>query len=300
VIDKNARLMLRAHLSDRPNTHAIHTGEVSSPILSLNVCGPTKSVSRGFPMLLRDRAFDFSELSLMTYLQARATGLPFVLLPAVVFGRFQHNTIWYRADLGTLAPRDLEGLRIGVRAYTVTTVIWARGILQNEYGLDPGKVTWVVNESSHLPGFKDPANVAFNELKGRSLEQSLLDGDIHAAILNGPPKDPAGLKPIFPDPDSEALAWHKKTGVTSINHLAVVSSELSKERPDIVRELFDMLKKARDLAPGKHFGIDTTPFGVDANRRNIELAIEFSFQQGIIPRRLSVDELFDETTASLS
>lgn len=299
MIEKNDRLVLRTHLSDRPNTHAIHTGEVSSPILTLDICGPTKNVSRGFPMLLRDRAFDFSELSLMTYLQARAAGLPFVLLPAVIFGRFQHNTIWYRAELGTLKPRDLEGLRVGVRAYTVTTVIWARGILQNEYGLDPSKVTWVVNESSHLPGFQDPSNVTYNDLKGRSLQQSLLDGDVDVAILNGPPKDQTGLKPLFPDPDSEALAWHRKTGVTSINHLAVVDSELSKRRPDIVRELFDMLKRARDVAPGKHLGIETTIFGVEPNRRNIELAIEYAFQQGVIPRRLSVDELFDETTASL-
>lgn len=299
MIETNNPLVLRTHLSDRPNTHAIHTGEVGSAILSLDICGPTKNVSRGFPMLLRDQAFDFSELSLMTYLQARAAGLPFVLLPAVIFGRFQHNTIWYRADLGTLTPKDLEGLRVGVRAYTVTTVIWARGILQNEHDLDPGKVTWVVNESSHLPGFKDPANVVFNDLKGRSLEQSLLDGDVDAAILNGPPKDATGLKPLFADPDSAARAWHQKTGVISINHLAVVSTELSQTRPAIVRELFDMLKRARDKAPGKHLGVETTVFGLEANRKNIELGLAYAFQQGVIPRRLSVDELFDETTAGL-
>jgi 4,5-dihydroxyphthalate decarboxylase len=299
VVDKEGRLVLRAHLSDRPNTHAIHTGEVGSSILSLDICGPTKNTSRGFPMLLRDRAFDFSELSLMTCLQARAAGLPLVLLPAVILARFPHRLIWVRADRARPAPQELQGLRVGARAYTVTTVVWARGVLQHQYGVDPGKVTWVVNEPSHLPGFKDPSNVVFNDLKGRSLEQSLLNGDIDAAILNKLPKDPAGMKPLLQDPEADALAWHQKTSAISLNHLAVVSTDLSQRRPDVVRELFHMLKRARDRAPANHLGIDATPFGLNLNHLNFKLAIEYAFEQGVIPRRLSVDELFDETTAAL-
>lgn len=296
---QSQQMRLRTHLSDRPNTHALHTAEVASPLVALDICGPTRNVSKGFPMLLRDRAFDFSELSLMTYLQARAAGLPLVLLPAVILARFQHNTIWYRAELGTLTPPDLRGLRIGVRSYTVTTVIWARGILQNEHGVDPASVTWVTNEPSHLPGWRDPDNVRRNDLRGRTLEQSLIDGDVDVAILNGPAKDEPRLKPLFADPDAAARDWYRKHQVMPVNHLAVVTAELATERPDIVRELFAMLKRARDIAPAKHLGVDATPFGVEANRRNIDLGIEYAFQQGVIARRLSVDDLFDSTTLTL-
>lgn len=293
-------ISLRTHLSDRPNTRALHNGSVTSPLLTLDICGPTKNVSRGFPLLLRDNAFDFSELSLMTYLQARAAGLPYVLLPAVVFARFQHNTLWYRTELGPLAPADLAGRRVGIRSHSVTTVIWARGILQADYGLDPDTVTWVVNEPSHLPGFVEPDNVVYNDLKGRTLQQSLVDGDVDAAILNGPARDEPRLSPLLPDADAAARSWFERNGTISINHMAVVSTELSARRPDLVREVYRMLKEARDLAPVQHLGADATAFGIEANRKGMALAIEYALRQRIIPRRLSVEELFDETTYALA
>ena len=287
---------LRTHLGDRANTHGIVTGDIGSPLVHLDICGP-KGVSQGVKPLVREGAFQFSELSIMTYLQAKAHGKQLVLLPAVVLGRFQHGFIARRAD-DDIGSGNLAGRRIGIRSYTVTTVTWARAILQMQYGVDIDEVTWVAHEDSHVVEFQDPPNVERIDLAGRTLEQLLVDGLIDVAVLAAPPADPR-IRPLIADPGAAAQEWYDRFGGIQINHMAVVDAALSAERPDVVRELYAMLLRAKRLAPKTELGIDVLPFGVEANRRNLELAIECAAIQRLIPHRVEVDSLFDETTHAL-
>ncbi|WP_295044696.1 hypothetical protein [uncultured Paracoccus sp.] len=291
-------LALSTHLADRPNTRGIISKDITSPLVTLNICGPA-SVAKGFKPLVRDGAFDASELSLITYLQARAHGKPLVLLPAVVLGRFQHGYLAVRADSPITHPRQLQGLRVGIRSYTVTTATWARAILEMQYGVDIDRITWVTHEDSHLAEFVDPPNVTRIDLGGRTPEEMLAAGDLDAAVLGRPVSDPA-LRTLFADPMRAAQDWYDRFGALQVNHMVVVNAALSAERPDVVREIYRMLKQAAAAAPRSELGLDALPFGVEANRRNLEIAISAAHQQGLIPRAFHVDELFDETTLALN
>src|SRR5215472_5098754 len=128
---------LHTLLADYPNTIALKKGEVRSPVVSFDFAD-IKVANQGFKPLVREQKFDAGELAIVTFLQAKLYGKPYVLLPAVVMGRGQHHTIAYNAERGALRPADLPGRRVGVRAYSQTTGVWLRGILANDYGVDIG------------------------------------------------------------------------------------------------------------------------------------------------------------------
>jgi len=287
---------LRINLADYPVTLALKDGRVTSPAVELDFCGPEKA-RNGFRAMIDDQAFDAGELALMTFLQAKAYGRPFVLLPAPVSGRFQHHCIGYNADCGDLAPKDIEGRRVGLRTYSQTTSVWTKGILQHEYGVDLDKVTWLTINDAHLKEHHDPANCE-RLPAGSKLDRMLLDGEIPAAILGSQlPKD-AKIRPLIPEPQAAAKDWYAREGVLPINHMFVVNETLPRERPDVVRELYRLLAESRAAAPAETVA-KLPPLGFEANRKTLEMAIEWSFEQHVIPRRLTVDELFDETTRNL-
>lgn len=209
---------LRVNLADSALATAMKQGKVTSPIVRFDFCGPPVA-SNGFKAFVRDRAFDAGELAIVTYMQAKAYGKPLTLLPAAVVGRFQHNTISCMAGRGVLSPRDLEGRRVAVRAYTQTTGAWARGILQHEYGVDLSRITWVTTDEPHLAEFSDPANVVRIDKREKPLDQRMIDGEIDAGIL-GPeaPKHPEAQR-LIADHTDAAAAWHAKYGCTHINHM---------------------------------------------------------------------------------
>src|SRR6202047_1045426 len=120
--------------------------------------------------MVRDREFDVCEMAPTTYLIARAHGAPFVGLPIFLMRRFHHSGFVVRPEAGIREPRDLEGKKVGARAYSVTTGVWARGIFVNEYGLDSAKVTWVVDDEEHVTTLKLPPNVG-HEPEGKSLQR---------------------------------------------------------------------------------------------------------------------------------
>ncbi|MCB5204622.1 ABC transporter substrate-binding protein [Neorhizobium sp. T786] len=276
-------------------TRALRNGEVSSPLLRLEYADYDPS-NLGFKAFVREAAFQAGELAIVTFLMAKARGAPLVLVPAPISGRFQHHCIAYNAENRVLQPRDLEGKRVGVRAYTQTTGAWVRGILQNEYGVNLDKITWVCFEDAHVEGYQEPANVTRGE-PGQKLVNMLLDGSLDAAMLGSNMPDDPRLKTVIPDPHAAAQAWFERTGVIPLNHVFVVRQDLSKDRPDLVRELYSMLKESKAKAGLK--GFDTRPYGVEANRATLETIINYSYQQGLIDRILSVDELFDDLTRSL-
>jgi 4,5-dihydroxyphthalate decarboxylase len=289
---------LQTLLQDKPWNMPLKRGEIRSSIVEF-AFDDVAEASDHFKPMVRELAYDCGELAIVTYLQARAYNKALVLLPFVVTGNFHHKSIAYNAEKGDLSPADLAGCRVGVRTYSQTTGVWVRGILQHEYGVDLDRVTWVTFDDSHLAEYSDPPNCQ-RAPKGKKLVDMLLDREIDAAILgSNMPRDPR-LKTLVPDADAAALAWSKKYGITPINHMYVVKQSLCRARPDVVREIYRMLLASRAAGPQPAPGApNMTPDGVAANRRSLELVIDYAFQQKVIPRKFTVDELFDDTTRVL-
>jgi 4,5-dihydroxyphthalate decarboxylase len=277
-------------------TMALKQRRTSSSLVTFDFCGP-KTAHDGFKPMVRENAYDAGELAIVTFLQAKAFGKPYVLLPAPISGRFQHHCIGYSAEYGELKPKDIERRKVGVRTYAQTTGLWVRGILQHEYGVDLNKVTWLTIDEAHLAEHTDPANCQ-RLPHGKKLDQMMLGGEIAAAILgNDMPSDPR-IRTLIPDPHAAAKEWYKREGVIPINHMFAVHRDLPKQRPDVVRELFRMIVESRAAAPAGALAT-IPPFGVEANRKALKIAIDWSLEQKIIPRVLEVDELFDDVTAAL-
>lgn len=286
---------LRTNLADYAVTKAIKDGRVTTPLAELDFCGPTPA-HNGFKAMVRENKFVAGELAIVTYLQAKAYGKPFVLLPAPISGRFQHHCAGFNMDFGHLDPKDIEGRQVGVRTYAQTTGLWIRGILRHEYGVDLDKVLWRTLGDGHLAEYKDPENCERLPV-GSSIPDMMMRGELAAALLGEDmPKDPR-VRTLVPDAHNAAKAWFAREGVVPINHMFVVHQSLSKQRPDIVRDLYRMVVESRAQAEGVPAAFP--PLGLEANRKGLQLAIDWALDQKIIPHRLSVDELFDDVTGAL-
>lgn len=287
---------LRTNLAVYPVTKALRDGRVRSDLVNLDFCGPTPAHS-GFKAMVRESAFDAGELAIVTYLQAKAYGKPFVLLPVPISGRFQHHCAGFNIDFGHLDPKDIEGKRVGVRSYAQTTGLWIRGVLRHEYGVDLDKVSWMTVVDGHLAEYQDPPNCQ-RLPKGASIPDLMMSGELDAALLGEDmPKDPRA-RTLVPDAHNAAKAWYAREGFVPINHMFVVHERLSRERPDIVRELYRMVVESRGLTEGGTPAV-FPPVGLEANRKGLQVAIDWALDQKIIPRRMSVDELFDDVTGAL-
>ena len=240
--------------------------------------------SAGFKRVVRGLEFDVAELAITTFLMAKAAGIPLRLLPAVVVGRLQHSFLVHNAERGPLAPRDLAGRRVGVRAYSVTTGMWIRGILAEDHGVDPDSVTWVTFEEAHVAGFRDPPNVE-RAAPGKDVVAMLLAGEIDAAVVgDGKPSDPR-IRPLIPDAENAARAWQQRTGAIQINHMVVVKDTVSKADADEVSRLLGESIRAAGSP-------EMNPYGLEANWRNLEVAIDYVHRQHLIPRRFAVEDLY--------
>jgi 4,5-dihydroxyphthalate decarboxylase len=217
-----------------------------------------------------------------------------VLLPAVVLARFQHSLLVSSAACGPLAPKELEGRRVGVRSWSVTTGMWMRSILAEDHGVDIWRVQWVTFEEPHVADFRDPPNVE-RAPQGRDMVEMLVAGELDAAVVTERSLRDARLRPVIPDPAGAARAWQARHGGIQINHMVVVRSALTRSDAEAVREVWRLLVESRRAAGSP----ELNPFGVAANRRNLELAIERTHAQGLIARRFAVDELYDEITGAL-
>jgi 4,5-dihydroxyphthalate decarboxylase len=292
------KMTLHTMLGNYPNTKALKDGAIHSNLVDFDFA-EVKVANNLFKNVVRDAKYDMAELAIVTYLQAKDVGKPYVLLPAVLVSRGQHHTIAYNADCGVLRPPDLAGKRVGVRAYTVTTGTWVRGILANEYGVDLSKVEWITFEDPHVAEYQDPAFVKRAPV-GKELVQMLLDGEIDAAVVGDKLPDPR-LRHLIADPETAAQNWAVKHHGVPINHMVVVREELSRSRPDLMQDVFQRLhdsKRAAGLPDGS--ALDPYRFGVDACRPILEVIIDYCHQQQLLSRRMSVDELFDDTTRSLT
>ena len=275
---------LRALLGNYPHTAGIKSGAIASDAFDLAFT-EVEPVWDGFDAMVRHQAYDVSEMAAVTYMLALAYDKPMVLLPAAMVGRFQQPFAYYNAEKGVLRPGDLKGKRVGVRSVTTTTGLWLRGILGGDYGVDLDSVRWVTSEAPHVEECEDTSE----RIKpGTSLVKMLLDGDLDV-VLGERCTDPRA-KPLFGDPEKAASEWHAKHKVVPINHLMVVSRDLVEKEPETVRKVWQLLKRGKASVPAA--SPDLIPFGIEPNRAALEMLSDYVYRLRLVPRRISVDEMF--------
>ena len=289
-------------------TKPLKTGQVPTGRLPLNYV-PIEQIVPAMRRMCRGLEYDICEMAFTTYVCARAYGKPFTAIPVFVTRNFHHWAMFYNDKSGIRRPKDLEGRKVGVnRGYTVTTGLWARGILQNEYGVDLSKITWIPTDDEHVAEFKGPANVDYR-FKGRPMRDLLLSGEIDAALGEVGVEAPE-IKPLIPDAREAGFNYFRVTGIYPINHGVVVKNSVLKENPWVVDELgraFDAAKaiylkdlqgaaglSSWDKAAADNAAVvgDPFPFGIENNRKALEAITQFAADQGMVPRKFTVEELF--------
>lgn len=284
---------LRAALGAYPSTRALRDGRVASGRLRLEFAD-VAPVNRAFAPMVREGRFDVCELAIATALQAKAYGKPIVVLPVTVAARFQEAALLCRADSDVRGPADLAGRRVGVRAYGQTTAMWLRGILAESYGVRPEAMRWVTFEDAHVAEARDPP-WAERAPAGKGLLPMLRAGELDAVIVgNDVPEDP-GLRPVFPDPAAAGEAFFRRHGFVPVNHLVALRRELAEGCPDLVAELVRLFREAKAIAraQGGGGGADRLPMGRAALRPAVSLALRYADEQGLLPRRLDVEEVWE-------
>ena len=271
----------------------------------------------GFRRMVRDLEFDISEMAITTYICARAHGKRMTALPIFLVRAFHHGAIMVNTNVGIRTPKDLEGKHVGVnRGYTVTTGVWARSVLQDEYGVDLHKITWVLSGDEHVAEYQPPANVVPIE-KGKKMSEMLIAGELAAAI--GVEVEHPDVKPLIPNALDAGLAALRTRGHYPINHLMVIKDELLAAHPDLAVDVFNTFAESKrvylqrlkagqiekptaiDVMHQRVMDItgDPLPYGITPNRHVIEELIGHALKQGIITRPVSIDELFASSTRDL-
>lgn len=270
-----------------------------------------------FRRQVRGNEFDICEMAITTYMCAKAHGKPMTAIPVPLIRQFHHGAILVNTKAGITKPKDLEGKKVGVnRGYTVTTGVWARGILAEEYGVDLKKVTWVLSGDEHVAEYKPPANVVPID-PAKKIQDMLLSGELVAAI--GVEIEHPDIKPLIPNALDAGFAAYKARGHYPINHVVVIRDELIAKYPDLAADVFEAFAESRrrylaDLKAGKidkptavdklhlrviETGGDPLPFGVGPNRKVIEELMRHAVSQGIIPKAVPVESLFAAGTHDL-
>jgi len=299
-----------------PHTQALKDGTVAPRTFTFDF-EEVAVIIKAFRRMVRGLEFDIAEMAITTYLTAKAHGKKFTAIPVFPMRAFHHGAILYNTKSNVRTPKDLEGRKVGVnRGYTVTTGLWARSILQHEYGVDLGKITWVLSGDEHVAEYRPPANVVPIE-EGRTLEEMLLAGDLAAA--NGVQMDSPDIKPLIPNAKEAGLNGLRQGGLYPINHTVVVKDDLLAAHPGLAADLFDAFVRAKRIyvdrlksgaiaeptAADKTFASvmaitgDPLPYGVPPNRREIEAVIQYSVEQGILPKPFAVEEVFAKGTLDL-
>ncbi|GAB3056002.1 ABC transporter substrate-binding protein [Intrasporangium mesophilum] len=268
---------------------------------------------RGFRAMVRELAYDVSEMALTTYLTAREHGVPFTALPVFLVRGFHHGAILVRRDGPIASPADLAGGRVGVnRGYTVTTGVWARAVLATEHGIDLDSVTWVRSGDEHVPTFVAPHNV-ISAPKDVDLVDLLVRGELDAVI--GVQADRPDVRPVIRDPHAAAVAALRERGLYPINHLVVVRDDVLAHDPELAVDLVDAFTAAkrqyigtlrdgvrtsamdRELSEVMEItGGDPLPYGLRPNRQVLEDMVRQAHLQHILSEPTDLDGLFAEGT----
>ncbi len=273
---------------------------------------------QAFRRMVRGLEFDVCEMALTTYLCAREHGVRFTALPVFLVRAFHHGAILHNIKSELRDPRELRGKRVGVnRGYTVTTGVWARAILQEEYGLDLSEITWVLSGDEHVEAYVPPPNVE-SVPAGNSLEELLIEADLAAAI--GMSSDNLDIQPLIANPLDAGFDAFSNHGHYPINHLIVVRDEVLDEHPGIAVAVFNAFTESKNLylkqlrnseimnpdSTDKLYkrmldsGADPLPYGIAPNRRVLEDLIAHATTQKIISKPMDVESVFAPTTLRLT
>jgi len=265
---------------------------------SVEPCGFTlefeevQPITKAFRIMSRELAYDVCEMATTTYLVARDHGKPFTALPVFVTRGLHHTAVKARQPGD---PKSLEGTRVGVnRGYTVTTGVWARGILASEHGVDLDRVTWVRSDVEHVAEFVPPPNVEDMREGEELTDFPVVVGDVKAD----------GLVPFIPD--AEAAGWRalEEHGLWPVNHLVVVRDDLLAEHPGLAAALVEAFERAKQVSleagalqplharVAEVIGGDPLPYGLEPNRAVVEELVGHAVDQRILRRRPKVEELF--------
>ena len=310
-------LLLKTVTRTQGNNRALKDGTVKPRTCELEFIEVDPLID-AFRRMVRGLEFDLCEMALTTYITARAHGKRMMGLPIFLMRAFHHGAISYNVKSGIKSPKDLEGRRVGVnRGYTVTTGLWARTVLANQYRVDLSKITWVLSGDEHVAEYRPPANVVPIE-KGKKMGDLLASGELDAAI--GADVDHPDVKPLIPDPREAAFIALGDTGHYPINHLMVVKEDLLQAHPELGPDLFNAFSQAKRLYVEKlragtiekptavdemHkrvmdiTGRDPLPYGIEPNRAMLEEVIESALAQQIIMQPVTVEDLFPRNTHSL-
>ena len=230
-----AELKLKSVTRTQGNNRALKDGTVKPKTFAFNFVEVDPLID-AFRRMVRSSEFDICELAITTYICAKAHGKRFTAVPVFLVGAFHHGAIIYNPKAGIRSPKDLEGKKVGVnRGYTVTTGVWARGVLQQEHGVDLSKVTWVLSGDEHVAEYCAPKNVVPIE-KGKKMGDMLVSGELAAAIgieVNHP-----DVKPLIPHAFDAGIAALRSRGHYPINHMVVVKDELLAAHPDLAADVF--------------------------------------------------------------
>ncbi|GAA4601860.1 ABC transporter substrate-binding protein [Actinoallomurus liliacearum] len=269
--------------------------------------------------MIRDLEFDVCELAPVSYLMAVQAGVPLTAVPVFLNRRFHHGDVQCAVRSGIRVPRDLEGRRVGVRAYTVSTGVWVRGILAEEYGVNVGAITWVVDDEDHIEG-RAPANVQ-RVTDGRSLGELLRTGELDAAFTGnagtgraGTPRagwtaaEPAagddGPYPLFPDAEVLGVDHYLRTGIYPLHSVVALRTELVERDPELPTKLYAALADAKrrqvaadpDWSAQKRFakqaaqvGGDPVPYGIARNEPTLAALVRYSREQGLLDADFPAD-----------
>lgn len=311
------RLKLKTALVTRGHTQALKDGTVTPRTFEFDF-EEVPQIIQAFRRMVRGLEFDISEMAITTYLCARAHGKRFTALPIFPMRAFHHGAIVYNTKSGIRGPKDLEGKKVGVnRGYTVTTGLWARSILQHQYGVDLKRITWVLSGDEHVAEWQPPANVVPIE-KGKKLEDLVVSGEVPAAI--GVQVEAPDVKPLIPNAREAGFDALRERGLYPINHTVVVKDELLAAHPDLAPDIFNAFAEAKRLyvqrlaageiqEPSKDDVVfkrvmemtgDPLPYGIAPNRKVLEAVVEYATEQGVIPRAVAVEELFPANTHTLT
>ncbi len=317
---------LKIAIAEHAHTEAIRNGSI--PIEGVDAEFVTVKPQIGaFRRMVRDVEFDVCELAPTTYIIARAYGAPFVALPIFVVRRFHHAGLLVRPDAGIKSPRDLEGKKVGVRAYSVTTGVWTRQVLIDEFGLDSSKVTWVVDDEEHVTQLKLPPNVV-HAPEGTSLADMMASGELSAGFAaaagigrtgnptSGWKEVEADYPDLFPNAAALEAEYYARTGIYPMHGTIVVKDSVLAEHPWVAKSIFDAFDRAKKewlarldagqatsaadkkyQALRKIVGNDPLPYGLKENLKTIEALEATAFKQGLTPRRMQVGELFVDPQA---
>jgi 4,5-dihydroxyphthalate decarboxylase len=322
------KLHLSIGMASNPRTWPVLNGQVTADGIDLvpSVVHPSELFWRQ----LRFGDFDVSEMSFSSLMMARANGDErWVGLPVFTTRRFFHTEILVRRDSGIEKPADLKGRRVGVPEYQQTAALWTRGILQHEFGVAPREMEfWMERMPSHshrgATGFTAPPGVTIDQIPPeKNIGTMMLSGELEATLLyivdpNLIDRSTADLwhhpeiKPLFPDIVSEGTRYYRQTGIYPINHGMVIKREIVEKHPWTVLNLLKTFEYANEIANEQrlehvsyHLAAGLIPretkgelaksivmHGISANRHVLETAAQYSFEQGLTPRLVKLDEVF--------